>query len=123
LRESTGIIGGIHVQFDFCTISPAWWYAIEIGSLLSGACFGFILHWLFKGAGVNLDSSRLQTFTGGCLLPVLFGLSCIIGFNWLIPDDPCGGAFTPDANFVFLAILPLTVLSAIVVFWMKVWRR
>jgi hypothetical protein len=98
------------MNFNFCTISPAWWHAIELASLLGGAFFGILLQRLFKGAGFSLHSSRLQTFAGGCLLPVLFGLACIIGFNALIPDDPCGGAFTPDASFVFLEMLPLTAL-------------
>ncbi len=111
------------MNFDFCAISPAWRHTIEIASLLSGALCGFILQWLFNGAGFSLGSSRLQTFAGGCLLPVLFGLACTIGFNALIPDDPCGGAFTADAYFVFMEMLPLTVLSAIAVFFVMVWRR
>lgn len=57
------------------------------------------------------------------MLPVLFGLACAVGFNKLIPEDPCGGAFTPDSYFVFLVILPLTTLSAVAVFFAMVWRR
>ena len=108
---------------DFCTVSPAWWHTIEIASLVCGAGFGLMLQWLFKDAGFNLVSSRLQNFTGGCLLPVLFGLASTIGYNSLIPDDPCGGAFTPDSYFFILVILPLTTLSAIAVFFAMVWRR
>jgi hypothetical protein len=120
---SSGMLGGINMNFDFCDISPAWWHAIEITSLLGGALCGMALQFIFKGAGFGLDSSRLQTFACGCLLPVLFGLACTIGFNALIPDDPCGGAFTADAYFVFMEMLPLTVLSMIAVFFVMVWRR
>jgi hypothetical protein len=111
------------MNFDFCSISTGWWSAIGIGSLFSGALCGMVLQSLFKGAGFGMDSSRLQTFAGGCLLPVLFGLACTIGFNALIPDDPCGRAATADAYFVFMEMLPLTVLSAIAVFFVMVWRR
>jgi hypothetical protein len=117
------MIVGVSVEFNFCTISSAVWHAIEATSLIGGVCFGLILQWLLKGAGFNLKSSRLQTFAGGCLLPMLFGLACTIWFNAQIPNDPCGGAFTPDSYFVQLVILPLTTLSAIGAFWAMVWRR
>jgi hypothetical protein len=109
--------------FNYCTISSAWWHAIEISSLLGGAMIGYISQLFFKNAGLNALSSRLQTFSGGCLLPVTAGLLATYYFNRLIPDDPCGGAFTPDSYFVFEVIFPLTTLSAIVVFFAMTSRR
>jgi hypothetical protein len=111
------------MHFDFCTISPGWWLVIVIASLLGGAIVGFILQLLFKGAGFNPSASRMQTYFGGCLLPVALGLLAAYGFIKLIPDDPCGGAFTPDSYFVFEVILPLTTLSAVIVFFAMIWRR
>jgi hypothetical protein len=111
------------MEFDFCTISSIWWLTIAISSICVGGLFGFILKLLFRNAGFGVSASRLQTFSGGCLLPVALGLLATYGFIKLIPDDPCGGAFTPDSYFVFEVILPLTTLSAVIVFFAMTWRR
>lgn len=106
MRDANIILASAHVNLDFYTISTATWRAIEIASLLGGAAIGFILQLLFKNAGFGLSSSRLQTFSGGCLLPVLISLLTAIGIDQVVPDcRKCG--FTPDATFVPLVVFPL----------------
>ena len=78
---------------------------------------------VFKGAGFGLSSLWLQTFSGGCLLPVIAGRLAAFGFVKLIPDNPCGGAYTPDAFFLPQLILPLTTFGAVAMLFISVWRR
>ena len=116
------LLESVHVKVDFHTISSATWHSIQIGSLLVGAAVGFVLQRLFKKAGFSHSSCRLQTFSGGCLLPVFVALVTAIGIDRLIPDCPdCG--FTPDAIFIPLVVFPLMTLSAVAVFFTLAWRR
>lgn len=107
----------------FCTISSALWIAIWIFSIAWGLLAGYALQGVFAKAGFGLSSSPVQNFTGGCFLPTTFGLLSGIGVAGLLPDDPCGGAFTADAQFVPLLVVPLVTLAAIAMFWIKAWRR
>jgi hypothetical protein len=110
------------INFDFHSISLLGWKGIEAVSLVCGAITGGALSLFLKNAGFNMASSRVQTFSGGCLLPVLAALLTAIGFSQLIPDCwECG--FTPDVTFVPLVIFPLMGLSASAVFFLTIWRR
>lgn len=110
------------MTFDFQTISPLEWRAIEAVTVIGGALIGFLLSLLLRNASFSIVSSKGQTFSGGCLVPVLVGMMAAIGFARLSPDcSQCG--FTPDATFVPLVIFPLISLSASAAFFLVIWRR
>lgn len=111
------------MNLDFCVVSTGLWVGVSISSILSGAVVGYALQALLPKAGFGLSASSLQNFTGGCLLPGIVGLLSGLSVARLIPNDPCGGAFTPDAIFVPLLVIPLVTVGAIALLWAKAWRR
>jgi hypothetical protein len=92
---------------------------LDFGGLLAG----YTLQGIFAKAGFGLASSPVQSFTGGCFLPTILGVLSGVGVARLLPGDPCGGAFTADAQFVPLLVVPLVTIGSIVMFWAKAWHR
>ena len=108
---------------DFCIISTGLWTVIWIVSLLWGAFLGCVLQWLVSKIAPDLAEASIANFSGGCLLPV-FGaiLSAWAVSRWL-PDDPCGGAFTADAQFVPVVVCFAVSLAAFMPLLIRIWRR
>lgn len=111
------------MQFDFCTISTGLWAAIGLVSIIAGAFVGFALTAVFSKASFGLSAGSGQNLAGGCILPIAIGLIAGLSVSRLLPNDPCGGAFTPDAGFVPPYVFMLVVGAAIALFWLKIWRR
>ena len=111
------------MQFDFCTIPTGIWAAIGLASIITGAIVGFALTAVFSKSSFALSASSGKNLTGGCLLPIATGLIAGFGVNQLLPTDPCGGAFTPDAGFVPPYVFMLVAGAAITLFWFKIWQR
>ena len=111
------------MQFDFCTISTGLWATIGLASIITGAVVGFALTAVFSRSSFALSASSGQNLAGGCLLPIAIGLIAGFGVNQLLPNDPCGGAFTPDAGFVPPYVFILVAGAAITLFWLRIWRR
>jgi len=57
------------------------------------------------------------------LLPIAIGLIAGFSVSQLLPNDLCGGAFTPDAGLVPPYVFILVAGAAITLFWLKIWRR
>ena len=107
---------------DFCDISTSLWTAILAASVLWGGAVGYALQVLFERAGFGLSASSIQNLAGGCLFPVAVGLLSGFAAARLIPDDPCGGAHTPDGLFVPLLVFLLTTIGSLGMFWIRVGR-
>ena len=111
------------MSLDFCEIPTELWIAIWLASILVGASLGHVMTLLFPKASDRLSSSMVQEFAGGCLIPVLFAFASGFIVARLMPEDPCGGANTPDVLFVPLEVIPLIAISAVGLFWFKAWRK
>jgi hypothetical protein len=109
--------------FDFCTISTGLWAAIGLASIIAGALVGFALTTVFSKSSFGLSASSGQNLAGGCLLPIAIGLIAGFSVSQLLPNDLCGGAFTPDAGLVPPYVFILVAGAAITLFWLKIWRR
>lgn len=110
------------MNLDFCNISTELSASISLLSILFGAFLGYVLQRLFKNAGNGLESSMTHNL-GGCLIPVVFAVLTGVVVAKLLPEDPCGGAYTPDSVFVPLQVIPLVAIAAVTVFWFKVLRK
>lgn len=111
------------MPFDFCTISTGLWAAMGLASIIAGAFAGFTLATVFSKSSFGLSATSGQNLAGGCLLPIAIGLIAGFSISQLHPNDPCGGAFTPDAGFVPPYVFILVAGAAIALFWLKIWRR
>ncbi|MBB3982133.1 hypothetical protein GGR44_001792 [Sphingobium fontiphilum] len=111
------------MPFDFCTISTGLWAAIGLASITAGAFIGFTLATVFSKSSFGLSVTSGQNLAGGCLLPIAFGLIAGFSVSHLLPNDPCDGAFTPDAGFVPPYVFISVAGAAIALFWLKIRRR
>ena len=111
------------MELDFCVISTGLWFAICAASILWGAVMGVALQWLVTKSGSDPSDTSITNFSVGCLLPVLGSFLSTRILDGLLPDDPCGGAFTADAKLVPFLVFFLASLGAIAPFLIKVWRK
>lgn len=104
-------------------LSKGTWVAIAVAALLWGGVADFVLSFMLGKPRGGLSASSPKDFAAGCLLPVLIGLLSGFGRGRFLPEDPCGGAFTPDAIFIPAYVVMLTSGAAVALVWIKAWRK
>jgi len=111
------------MQFDLCTPSTGFWIASAMVSILAGVVTAYVSSALFPKSGLGQSTTSAQTFSGGCLLPIFAGILSGFGVSYLLPNDPCNGAFTPDTVILPPFVSLIVTGSAIALFGFRIWRR
>ncbi len=109
------------MMIDVCTISTKAWLAFGLVFVLIGVGAGLGCYRLLKPTAADLSPGSWRNIAGSTLQLLLASLSAYFVARSL-PEDPCGGAFTADAQLLPLVAPVLVAIAGLAAFWTAIYR-
>ena len=107
------------MTLDVCTISTGAWLAFALGFILVGMSVGFLTYIVLRPVDLSPTSWRNPVGSG---LIVIAAILTVYFVARSIPNDPCGGAFTPDGPMLPIIAVLCVVIAGLATFWSSIFR-